>query len=631
MANTRGYRTATGDDTADVATWMDRLGQDVALDVDVLEQNVNATALTATEAAKAAAKAALTAESARLTVATLDGENLAAVVQEAQEASEAATAAAAAAIGSTEAQVTGVLVNPASTARTTLAKAYAAGENGHRYANIGTPQHEDGTKYTYPNLLNFGATTAPPMARPAPSKGVDFLAHWYNDFGLDSVALAANSSNGWYGWYDWSWNFPTNTGNGTTTLGYDPARHPIQGFYKGDDANVLDWQCYWMAEAGVTALAITQSEGFTSTNWSSPSSMSYWMYQLFNNVPNFKSMKYTLSLKCSGTTAAIEAQNNDLVAIYAAHPGAYTYTENAKTYAVVTAWDLEQLRGAYDNYNGQTATAAYLVALAAKFKAIGYDGVMILARVSGVIGLTPSSTLKPAGAYVVPSEYEATYPPAEGYGGSYANYANNVVFPTGTNKVINVVTSHKTAWPHGTGWTEAGTTPALFRKVLNKAVNSVIKNKQKRIITIYNVSEWAEGGPGLIPQKLDGFGYLDALKSVATVQRPALDPAQINQDGLTNRKDWSLWKKTGITVAANTSLAVDVSGATTLYSYLDSLSNYSIQATLGYTGTAPVLGLTVLVSPASFGDQRLWVRIYNPNTTEVTGLTVNLEVRRIYP
>jgi FPC/CPF motif-containing protein YcgG len=40
---------------------------------------------------------------------------------------------------------------------------------------------------------------------------------------------------------------------------YDPSRHPMLGWYKGDDPNVLDWQCYWLVKYGVTAVIPTGS------------------------------------------------------------------------------------------------------------------------------------------------------------------------------------------------------------------------------------------------------------------------------------------------------------------------------------------------------------------------------------
>lgn len=398
--------------------------------------------------------------------------------------------------------------------------AFAAGSNGERYAQFGAPQHEDGTTYKYPSILNFGPVTPPPPALAPASKGFDIVAHWYNNFGLDSTALAASSANGWYGWYDWNWNFPTNTGDGVTTKGYDLSRHPTQGFYKGDSPNVLGWQCLWMAEAGVNVVSITQAPGFTTAGWSSPSSINYWVYQLFNNTPNFSALQYLLWLKYNGTTAEIEAQNDEVVAAYGTYPGAYSYSEDGKTYAVVYTWDLEQTRGVYDAYVGQTATVAYLKALAAKFKTIGYDGIMVMARNGGVITNTTSiqQDLRTGGVIAVSSDYSTRYGTDASYSNSYANYAENVAFPT--KGIVNVVTSAKTAAPHPSGWDLSGNAPALFNKVLRKAVSHIIRHKMRRIVTIYNVSEWAEGGAGLLPNKQDGFGYLDAIRTLPVAPIP---------------------------------------------------------------------------------------------------------------
>ena len=39
-----------------------------------------------------------------------------------------------------------------------------------------------------------------------------------------------------------------------------------------------------------------------------------------------------------------------------------------------------------------------------------------------------------------------------------------------------------------------------------------------RLITCYNVAEWAEGGPGLQPNMQDRFGYLEAVRDVVVVK-----------------------------------------------------------------------------------------------------------------
>lgn len=45
-----------------------------------------------------------------------------------------------------------------------------------------------------------------------------------------------------------------------------------------------------------------------------------------------------------------------------------------------------------------------------------------------------------------------------------------------------------------------------------------------KILTCYNVSEWAEGGPGLQPNRKDRFGYLDALREAVACPEAATKP-----------------------------------------------------------------------------------------------------------
>lgn len=87
-----------------------------------------------------------------------------------------------------------------------------------------------------------------------------------------------------------------------TGHGYDMDRHPIQGFYKGDDPDVLGWQCLWMAEAGVNVVSITQVPGFKTAGWEDPSSINHWVYQLFNNPPQFQ---------CASVCSLAQAKRHD--------------------------------------------------------------------------------------------------------------------------------------------------------------------------------------------------------------------------------------------------------------------------------------------------------------------------------
>ena len=66
--------------------------------------------------------------------------------------------------------------------------------------------------------------------------------------------------------------------------------------------------------------------------------------------------------------------------------------------------------------------------------------------------------------------------------------------------------------PHPSKWHCPGHTPALFKKLLEKAVVHVRRHDMPRVLTCYNVAEWAEGGPGLQPNMQDRFGYLKAVR-----------------------------------------------------------------------------------------------------------------------
>jgi hypothetical protein len=88
-----------------------------------------------------------------------------------------------------------------------------------------------------------------------------------------------------------------------------------------------------------------------------------------------------------------------------------------------------------------------------------------------------------------------------------------VVFPTAKNSVVGVFTSLDSVRPHPSRYDIRGSSPELFGQLLAKAIAHIHRHGLPRMVTIYNVSEWAEGGPGLIPNKQDGFGYLEAVRT----------------------------------------------------------------------------------------------------------------------
>src|SRR5690606_20785948 len=123
---------------------------------------------------------------------------------------------------------------------------------------VGIPHNISQQLYTYPNYITEGQIVEPPLASVPDTMPVDIVAHWYNDFGLSRTAMSSTNQYGGYTWYDWRWNH-------TTNVNYDESRHPLLGWYRGDDVNVLDWICYWLVKYGVDGTIL--SNQFRTTDW----------------------------------------------------------------------------------------------------------------------------------------------------------------------------------------------------------------------------------------------------------------------------------------------------------------------------------------------------------------------------
>lgn len=396
---------------------------------------------------------------------------------------------------------------------------------------IGTTRNETQQTYAYPTRIPNPVLPDAPSVKSIPNKGVDIIGHWYNDFGLEAVAASSYQA-WWYGWNDWRWNF-------TTNANYDPSRHPLLGWYQGDDSKTLDWQCYWLAEAGVNVVNIV--DAVDTNTWSNSTSKMYWQYVLFNQVKNFKSLKYITWLKHTRTSAEITANADGVTVCNTQHDDAinniiskydnfYTYSYNGKKYPVTYTWDLEAMRGIYDNYNGNTNLRAHLKTLGASLQAKGFDGICLMARnftLGAVWTQSHLDDLENNGVILLSSGYEEKYGTEVSYSNSFENYAKNCVFPTEKYKVLNVMTSATSQSPHPSGWNLQGNTPELFKTVLQRAVNHVSSHKNPKMITIYNIAEWAEGGAALQPNMKDGFGYLDAVKSVTANGKENIDLSKI--------------------------------------------------------------------------------------------------------
>lgn len=383
--------------------------------------------------------------------------------------------------------------------------------------------------------ITSGNITAPPLFEGDKQSHTNMIAYWYQDFGLEATRV--NSAVlGTTAWYYWRWLFHGSAGDG-----YEPERQPTLGYYRGDDANVLDWQCYWLNEAGVTGV-IPQTRGQSTTtngngadfgsiraSWATSSDVNHWMYQLFNNTPNFKQMTYSLwgwtgsGVNSSEVHTLIENSFTELVAIYNQYNNFNFISKNGGTYPIVFAFEAEAWRGSYDSFSGDTNTKAFLIAQANKFKAIGWDGFALLARNSSST-LVGDEELEAAGVIYLDAEYESTnYTPANNGGlptaVDYEDLANGIgTRPNGSafpyqNVVPNLVTSLKSHSFHPSTFNFPGSTPELFELMVRNAVRRSRKNGNPSILTCYNVSEWAEAGPALQPNMRDGKGYLTALRN----------------------------------------------------------------------------------------------------------------------
>lgn len=498
------------------------------------------------------------------------------------------------------------------------------------YDGFGEQQNKNEETYTYPNRIDFGNLEKAPSVKNIPHKGIDLIAHWYNDFGLEYTASGVNQANGSYKWYDWRWNH-------TNTESYDAKRHPLLGWYKGDDVNVLDWICYWLAESGINVVCLTQTSGFSNTNWNNPSDLHYWEYQLLNNVKNFKSLKYILSLKADSnkdTLETLESQNDKVVEVYSQFPNVHTYIENSKRYACVFAWDTELLRGALDNYNGYTNINAYYIRLAKKMKNIGYDGVCILGRNTNINN--NFDYLRKNDVILFCADYSGMYGDRNSYY-DYEDYVNTVPFvTTQTDKtILNVLTSADSHKEHSSTWSVKGSTPELFKKLLNKALDFIEKNNMPKMLTIYNVSEWAEGGASLQPNVHDGFGYLDAVKSIRPINnKNVVNIEVIKKDSknlvFENSQDWIVCKLTGITAnggSNGTKTIKDITPLVGLFDYTANLSNIVYFATLVYKNTE-ISDISCYINP-SWSSKRCYVVITNNSGADITDLEIDIMIRKI--
>ncbi len=399
---------------------------------------------------------------------------------------------------------------------------------------------EKGEKELKTSPYSSGYLMDAPLYDGNPRRKVDCLAWWYNDFGLECVRQNPKD-NGWIGWYYWDWNHHDclkNAMPGGCRHAYDPSRHPLLGFYKGDDPKVLDWITYWLLQYGVNAVGLLSvvMQPFDSPvfDYEREDHKDHWLYVLLNQVKNFKKMKFVMSpeiyypakagvidWKCRNNKAYIM----DLIdKTYVQHPeNIYMVTVDGREYPTIFFKEEGAVMWTYDNINLNpvpSGTIALYTEIAGKFKKMGYPGVAVIASVRDSISYLDEHPEALEGTGVV--RFHGVY------GGTHTcekadtmeEYVNSFHLPdvndgrTLTGTFIDLL-SHD---PHGSHFTTTGHSPKLLEIYMDKAVQQIQRTGAYPAITVHNVSEWAECGPGLIPNMQDGFAYLEAIRK--TVLEP---------------------------------------------------------------------------------------------------------------
>ena len=387
---------------------------------------------------------------------------------------------------------------------------------GHFVGLQQNPMEKDERALGPKGQMHSGSLVSPPLSSASYPVAVDLIAHWYNDGGLE----CRRNGGGWVGWYYWSWAFhaPACPGPGAGDP-YDSSRHPLLGFYRGDDPVVLDWQCYWLAEYGVRAVTLCCGPA-DFDRWQQPEENAFWLYQLFHHVPNFQRLKYILWPPAPWLQSTpenrrkVEAGWNRMIdTVYLRYGNFYAIEADGKRFPVLFVYEGEALRGVFDNYRGAKQTAAFYRRVAERFQAAGYGGVALLARHPTADKILGYDALERQGVLYLTASYSDDYSKGETYGERVANSA----LPVGARTVLNVCTAKHSHSPHPSKWVCPGSTPALFGEQVRRAVAHVQTNGMLRILTCYNVAEWAEGGPGLQPNMRDRFGYLQSLRDAVVL------------------------------------------------------------------------------------------------------------------
>ena len=359
----------------------------------------------------------------------------------------------------------------------------------------------------------IGNLVSPPLSKVDYETKVDLLPYWYNDFGRYSQL----SNSGWKGWYDWSWNHH----NTTQPDPHDPELHPLLGWYRGDEVEVLDWICYWLREYGVD-----QSVLLANSASADRTGGDHWVYNLLNFTPNAKRMRFALNALSPDNfdrtypeyVFSWDAMAQWFYCNEQYRDQVYCYEEDGKRYPIIFVWNEKSLQFATPNKTKRELVAFYQ-RYAQMFRDAGWDGVCVMTRtVNCALVNEPDhiTQMDLTGVKWFTTGYNLNATSRQMF---YASTVQGFSPLTNPRQWYTVATGLHTHSPHPSNWTCIGNTPAWFQTWLQKAVDATLENPDRaKIITCYNVSEWAEGSSSLIPSVGDRFGYLEAIRDTVVIQ-----------------------------------------------------------------------------------------------------------------
>lgn len=421
----------------------------------------------------------------------------------------------------------------------------------------------------------FGAPTAFPSPPPAPMAvapqgraDVDVIAHWYNDFGL---RVELESAVGSIVWYDWSWlwsNGPADATQRTPSLGYyhgdDPSvlnwqahwlrRAGITGAcLVSSNLSTASWTTptdpnYWIYQLMVNApnfkglqyilwgqYAGTSAE--IAAQWADMVNNVYLQYRNFYCVRRNGKLypviyvfeAGTLFTNLGGTDGAhltflqtiaslFRAAGYGGVAIFARHAKA-DVTSSRATYE---ASDILYFAADYSGTGGWLNLAG-TAPVPVQSDALTYDAgfsswVPLHEKPEWVVTtayLADDIVRRNGWLYICRVNHTSAAADTPGEG---KNQSTNW-FKLGpiNREVVTIPTSRYAVSPHpsagATYYKMQGPTPSMFRRWLERAIDSVLTSGAAPIVMIYNVAEFAEGGPGLQGNLLDGFGFLESIQA----------------------------------------------------------------------------------------------------------------------